>query len=68
MAKNKLLKNLPSDEISMVLRKTLSGDIYKITRNRIDQMFTIYKVIDDCFEKLGKGDNPTVLENKYIKD
>ena len=67
MANNKLLKNLPSDEVSMVLRKTLNGDTYKITQNRINQMFTIYKVVDDCFERLGKGDNPIVLEEKYVE-
>lgn len=66
MAKNKLLKTLPSDEISVVKYHTLNGDIYRITRHRINQMFTIYKVVDDCFEKLGTDINPTVLEKKYI--
>ena len=67
MAKNKLLKTLPSDEKSVVKYQTLNGDIYRITRHQLSQMFTIYKVVDGCFEKLGTDNNPTVLEKKYIK-
>ena len=67
MAKSKLLKSLPSNESSVVKYTTLNGDIYRITRHRINQMFTIYKVVDGCFEKLGTDSNPTVLEKKYIK-
>ena len=68
MTESKLLKNLPSNEVSMVEYKRLNGDIYKITRNQTNKMFTIYKVVDGCFERLGKGDNPIVLEKKYIKN
>ena len=68
MTESKLLKNLPSNEVSMVEHKRLNGDIYKITRNQTNKMFTIYKVVDGCFERLGKGDNPMVLEKKYIKN
>lgn len=67
MAENKLLKKLPANEIGMVTYKRLNGDTYKITQNQMNKTFTIYKVINDCFERLGKGANPTALEEKYIK-
>ena len=67
MADNKLLKKLPSNEDGMVTYKRENGDIYKITQNQITKIFTIYKLVDDCFERLGKGSNPTELEKKYIK-
>lgn len=67
MAENKSLKKIPTNEISMLEYKSLNGDTYEITQNRTNQTFTIYKVVDGCYEKLGKGANPTALEEKYIK-
>jgi len=67
MVVNKLLKKIPDNEVGMVTYKCLNGNIYKLTQNQTNKMFTIYKVIDDCFERLGKGASPTTLEEKYIK-
>ena len=67
MAENKLLKKIPSNEVVVVNYKCLNGDTYQITQNQVNKAFTIYKVIDDCLERLGKGDNPLTLEEKYIK-
>lgn len=67
MAEKKLLKKLPDNEVGMVTYKYSNGDTYRITQNQMNKIFTIYKVVDGCFERLGKGSNPTELENKYIK-
>ena len=64
---NKVIKKIPINEDSMVLYKNTDGNTYEITQNQITKVFTIYKVVEDGFERLGKGDNPIVLEEKYIR-
>lgn len=67
MIKSKLLKKMPDNEVCMVTYRCLNGDTYKLTQNQMNKTFTMYKVVNDCFERLGKGANPTALEEKYIK-
>lgn len=64
---NKVIKKIPTNEDSMVMYKNTNGNTYKITQNQTTNVFTIYKVVEDGFERLGKGSNPIVLEEKYIK-
>lgn len=64
---NKVIKKIPTNEDGMVLYKNTNGNTYKITQNQTTNVFTIYKVVEDGFERLGKGNNPITLEEKYIK-
>lgn len=64
---NKVIKKIPVNEVGMVMYKNTNGNVYKITQNQTTNVFTIYKVVEDGFERLGKGSNPTALEEKYIK-
>lgn len=64
---NKIIKKIPVNENGMVFYKNSNGNTYKITRNPTTNIFTIYKIVEDGFERLGKGNHPIALEEKYIK-
>ena len=63
-----IIKKIPVNEVGVVEYKCLNGDLYKITQHQTSGTYTIYKVIDSGLERLGKGSNPTKLEEKHIKE
>lgn len=66
MADN-IVKKIPSSETIALTYTCVNKDVYKITKHKTSGLFTIYKVIENGFDRLGKGNNPTKLEQKYIK-
>lgn len=66
MATN-IVKKIPSSENIVLTYTCLNKDVYKITQHKTSGLFTIYKVIENGLDRLGKGNNPTKLEQKYIK-
>lgn len=67
MADN-IVKKTPVSESIVVTYNCANGDTYKITQHQTTRIFTIYKVVDGGLDRLGKGNNPTKLEEKYIKE
>ena len=57
--KTKIVKTIPSSETgSGVLCTTLSGDKYTISQNPVKMQFTLWKHIEDGFEKITTANNP----------
>lgn len=54
-SKSKIVKTIPSSEIGMV--ECLESK-YVITVNPLKEQFTLWKCIDDGFEKIKISDNP----------
>ena len=56
-AKSKIIKTIPSSEVGKVdcLDK---NDKYVITENPLKAQFTLWKYLDDGFEKVKTSDNP----------
>lgn len=61
------LKGIPKDETIWCQYKTLGGDSFCITSNRLRDFYVIYRLVEGKFEKLGKAATPDILEEKYIK-
>lgn len=66
MATN-IIKKIPSNETIALTYTCVNKDVYKITQHKTSGLFTIYKIVENGFDRLGKGNNPTKLEQKYIK-
>ena len=64
--KTKIVKSIPSSETGHgVLCTTKSGDKYIISQNPLKAQFTLWKCIEDEFEKMSTSDNPLDF-NKII--
>ena len=57
--KSKIVKAIPSSETGTgVDCSTNSGDKYLITQNPLKEQFTLWKRLEDGFEKIKTSDNP----------
>ena len=45
----------------------IDGLVYHITYNKVTSKYAIYEKVIDGYVRLGIGNNPIELENKYIK-
>lgn len=58
----KIVKNIPSSETgtrtTCFTKQNKSGDKYLITQNPIKEQFTLWKCIDDGFEKISTSESP----------
>ena len=58
---SKTVKTIPSTEVSKVscfTRPNSSGDEYIITQNQLKQQFTLWKCVEDGFERISTSNNP----------
>lgn len=54
-----IVKSIPASEDGQSVRcKTKSGKVYLITQNHGKMRFTLWRVLDDGFEKLTTGNSP----------
>ena len=54
-----IVKSIPVSEDGQSVRcKTKSGKAYLITQNRSKMRFTLWRILDDGFEKLTTGNSP----------
>lgn len=60
------VKTLPKNEKLCLTYKIENENQFVITFSMIKQIYTIYKVLNDGYEKLGTGNNPLKLEEKFI--
>lgn len=69
MAQNKVLKNIPKTE-KICVRLHNEGKLTHITTEKftgVSKEYIIYKVEEDnTYSLFGKGNNPTMLEEKYV--
>lgn len=56
-----------SEDVAVTYRTADHVPLYKITVNKKTMIYSLYKIVDGGFERLGKGPNPNELEKKYIK-
>ena len=57
--KSKIVKTIPSSETGTgVDCLAKSGDRYLITQNPLKEQFTLWKCLEDGFEKIKTSDNP----------
>ena len=57
--KSKIVKTIPSSETGTgVDCLAKSGDRYLITQNPLKEQFTLWKRLEDGFEKIKTSDNP----------
>lgn len=58
-SKSKIVKTIPSSETGIgVDCLAKSGDRYLITQNPLKEQFTLWKCLEDGFEKIKTSDNP----------
>lgn len=59
---SKIVKTIPASETGSrticFTKPNDSGDKYLITNNPIEERFTLWKCIDDGFERIKTSDNP----------
>lgn len=63
--KSKTVKTIPSSEIEKVscfTKPNSSGDEYIITQNQLKQQFTLWKCVEDGFEKISTSNSPSNLD------
>lgn len=59
--KSKVVKAIPSSEQKKVLcftGKNCTGDKYIITKNQNKEQFTLWKCVEDEFERISTSNNP----------
>ena len=62
-SKSKIIKTIPNSETGVgVDCLTKSGDKYLITQNPLKEQFTLWKCLEDGFEKIGVKNNPREFE------
>lgn len=65
---SKIVKSIPSSETgartTCYTKPNESGDKYLITQNPLKAQFTLWKCIEDGFEKISTSDNPLDLNKK----
>lgn len=58
---SKIVKTIPASEVYKAIcyaKPNSSGDMYIITENQLKQQFTLWKCIEEGFEKIKTSDNP----------
>ena len=56
---SKIVKDIPSSETGRgALCRTRSGDDYVISQNPLKMQFTLWKCIEDGYEKISTSNNP----------
>lgn len=61
---SKIVKSIPNSETGRGVEcNTLSGDKYIISQNPLKRQFTLWKCIEDGFEKIDTSDNPLDFDN-----
>lgn len=68
---SKIIKTIPNQEelkTTCFTKQNESGDKYIITRNQFKQQFTLWKCVDDGFEKISVSDNPKDFDDKIPYD
>ena len=64
---SKIVKSIPSTETGVrtacFTKQNKSGDKYLITQNPIKEQFTLWKCLDDGFEKISTSDSPLDFDN-----
>lgn len=65
---SKIVKTIPSSETRKLAicytKPNESGDKYLITQNPLKNQFTLWKCIDNGFEKIATSDNPENFDDK----
>lgn len=65
---SKIVKNIPSSETgsrtACFTKSGQSGDKYIISQNPLKMQFTLWKCVDDGFEKIATSNSPVVLDEK----
>ena len=65
---SKTLKTIPSSETgkraTCYTKPNKSGDKYLVTHNPLKEQFTLWKCIEDGFEKITTSDNPRTFDEK----
>lgn len=58
----KIVKSIPSSEtgvrVSCFTKQNKSGEEYLITQNPLKEQFTLWKCLNDGFEKISTSDSP----------
>lgn len=58
-SKSKIIKSIPSSETGHgAMCRTLSGDKYYISQNPLKMQFTLWKCIEEGYEKIATSNNP----------
>ena len=66
--KTKIVKTIPSSETGRgVLCTTASGDKYTISQNPLKMQFTLWKHIEDGYEKIATANNPLDFDEIMFK-
>lgn len=64
---SKIVKTIPSSETgtrtTCFTKPNNSGDKYLITQNPLKAQFTLWKCLEDGFEKIKTSDNPTDFDD-----
>lgn len=61
----KVIKKLPVSECGIgVLCKTKSGKLYKISQNPDKKKHTLWRIVDEGYEKIATADSPYDLYEK----
>ena len=65
---SKVIKSIPSSETgsrtTCFTKPNGCGDKYLITQNPLKDQFTLWKCVEDGYEKLSTSVSPLVLDNK----
>lgn len=65
---SKIVKSIPSSEVgtrtTCFTKSNQSGDKYLITNCPLKEQFTLWKCLEDGFEKIATSDNPRDFESK----
>ena len=62
----KIIKSIPSSEDKKMFcftRPSSSGDKYIITQNPLKQQFTLWKCVEEGFEKISASNNPSDFDD-----
>ena len=60
------MKGIPSNQIIMTEIISLKGETFYITMTALRDTYYIYKIQNNTATKLGSGQNPLTLEDKFI--
>ena len=63
---SKIVKSIPSSEtgtgVVCYTKPNMSGDKYIISQNPLKEQFTLWKCIDDEYEKIATANNPSKFD------
>lgn len=63
----KKIKGIPNSESIQITFKRGNGDTFITTRNVRTGVWYMYKEMDGAAKKLGQANDPTKLDEKFIK-